>query len=102
MALLSLFLSLSLYAKASCLHGVQKAYYYSGEHRDHPGSFSKARVQSVFDPRVSTASYRPGVVGHDVNDTEFEEDYSDYEEYSGRRSEDSASPPALLPRRASS
>ena len=50
---------------------------------------SKSRVQSVFDPRVSTTSYRPGVVGHDVNETEFEEDLSDFEEYSGRRSEDS-------------
>jgi hypothetical protein len=35
-------------------------------------------------------SYRPGIVpGHEVNDTEFEEDGSDLEEYSGRRSEDS-------------
>lgn len=53
------------------------------------------RVQSVFDPRISTMSYRPGVVpSHDVMDTEFEEDGTDSSEvegYSGRRSEDSVS-----------
>lgn len=51
--------------------------------------FVKPRVQSVFDPRASTMSYRPGVDGHEMNDTEFEEDLSDFEEYSGRKSDDS-------------
>ena len=46
----------------------------------------KGQVQSVFVPRRSTP------VPSDVTetyDTEFEEDVSDFEEYSGRRSEES-------------
>ena len=51
--------------------------------------FQKGHVQSVYAPRASIAAYRPGVDGNEMNDTEFEEDLSDFEEYSGRRSEDS-------------
>ncbi|MCJ1484508.1 hypothetical protein MMC06_004679 [Schaereria dolodes] len=48
--------------------------------------FQKGHVQSVF---TSNSSSRSLAEGSDVYDTEFEEDMSDFEEYSGRRSEDS-------------
>jgi hypothetical protein len=37
------------------------------------------------------ATYRPGFEANETNETDFEEDLSDLEEYSGRRSEDSVS-----------
>ena len=67
--------------------------YVSGAYQQRASVYSKnSRVQSVFDPHVSHVSFRPGVVpSHEVMDTEFEEDGSDLEEFSGRRSEDSVS-----------
>ena len=66
--------------------------YVPSAYTDGGSMYSKGRVQSVFDPRVSTVAYRPGIVeSHGIVDTDFEEDVSDLEEYSGRRSEDSVS-----------
>lgn len=48
--------------------------------------FQKGNVQSVF---VQPSAPRPSSQATDMYDTEFEEDLSDFEEYSGRRSEES-------------
>ena len=45
---------------------------------------NQTQTQSVVAPR--TSGNRPNT---EIYETEFEEDLSDYEEYSGRRSEDS-------------
>ena len=52
--------------------------------------YQKGRTPSVFAP-AHTTSYRPGVVGNELDHTDFEDDseYSDLEEVAGRRSEDS-------------
>ena len=55
----------------------------------HPGEvemFQKGNVQSVF---VQSSAPRPLSQATEMYDTEFEEDLSDFEEYSGRRSEES-------------
>ena len=46
---------------------------------------SKANTQSIYNQRTSIP-HKPSL---DLQETDFEEDYSDLEEYSGRRSEDS-------------
>ena len=56
--------------------------------------YQKGVVQPVFAATSSVATYRPGFGADEVNDTDFEEDLSDVENYSGRRSEDSVRPPA--------
>ncbi|KAI4155072.1 MAG: hypothetical protein LQ340_001229 [Diploschistes diacapsis] len=48
---------------------------------------SKANIQSVYGHRRSVITHKPSL---DLQETEFEEDYSDLEEYSGRRSDDSS------------
>ena len=48
--------------------------------------FQKGNVPSVF---VQPSAPRPSSQATDMYDTEFEEDSSDFEEYSGRRSEES-------------
>lgn len=48
--------------------------------------FQKGNVQSVF---VQPSAPRPFSQATEMYDTEFEEDLSDFEEYSGRRSEES-------------
>ena len=48
--------------------------------------FQKGNVQSVF---VQPSAPRPLSQATEMYDTEFEEDLSDFEEYSGRRSEES-------------
>ena len=48
--------------------------------------YQKGSVQSVF---VQPPAHRPSSPATEMYDTEFEEDYSDFEGYSGRRSEDS-------------
>ena len=48
--------------------------------------FQKGNVQSVF---VQSSTPRPLSQATEMYDTEFEEDLSDFEEYSGRRSEES-------------
>ena len=48
--------------------------------------FQKGNVQPVF---VQPSAPRPLSQATEMYDTEFEEDYSDFEEYSGRRSEES-------------
>lgn len=48
--------------------------------------FQKGNVQSVFSP---PSAPRPSSQDIEMYDTEFEEDQSDFEEYSGRRSEES-------------
>lgn len=48
--------------------------------------FQKGNVQSVF---VQPSATRPFSQATEMYDTEFEEDLSDFEEYSGRRSEES-------------
>ena len=48
--------------------------------------FQKGNVQSVF---VQPSAPRPVSQATEMYDTEFEEDLSDFEEYSGRRSEES-------------
>lgn len=48
--------------------------------------FQKGSVQSVF---VQPLAPRPLSQATEMYDTEFEEDLSDFEEYSGRRSEES-------------
>ena len=48
--------------------------------------FQKGNMQSVF---VQPSAPRPLSQATDMYDTEFEEDSSDFEEYSGRRSEES-------------
>ena len=48
--------------------------------------FQKCNVQSVF---VQPSAPRPLSQATEMYDTEFEEDLSDFEEYSGRRSEES-------------
>lgn len=48
--------------------------------------FQKGSVQSVF---VQPSAPRPLSQATEMYDTEFEEDLSDFEEYSGRRSEES-------------
>ena len=48
--------------------------------------FQKGSVQSVF---VQPSAPRPLSQATEMYDTEFEEDSSDFEEYSGRRSEES-------------
>ena len=48
--------------------------------------FQKGNVQSVF---VHPSAPRPTSQATEMYDTEFEEDLSDFEEYSGRRSEES-------------
>ena len=48
--------------------------------------FQKGNVQSVF---VQPSAPRPPSEVTEMYDTEFEEDLSDFEEYSGRRSEES-------------
>ena len=53
--------------------------------------FQKGHVQSMF-AKTSTVpilTSRPVSEASDMYETEFEEDMSDFEEYSGRRSEDS-------------
>ena len=47
---------------------------------------SKANTQSVYEHRTAAIPHKPSL---DLQETEFEEDYSDLEEFSGRRSEDS-------------
>ena len=54
--------------------------------------FQKGLMQSVF---TSTSTTHPLAQANEVYDTEFEEDLSDFEEYSGRRSEDSVCGPYL-------
>ena len=49
--------------------------------------FQKGNVQSVFVQPIS--ALKPLSQDTDAYDTEFEEDLSDFEGYSGRRSEDS-------------
>ena len=49
---------------------------------------SKANAPSAYGHRTSAIPHKPSL---DLQETEFEEDYSDLEEYSGRRSEDSVS-----------
>ena len=51
--------------------------------------FEKGFVQPVFASRTSLQ--RPAPLANETYETEFEEDLSDYEEFSGRRSEDSVS-----------
>lgn len=48
--------------------------------------FQKHKLQSVF---VQPTTPRPLSQATEMYDTEFEEDLSDFEEYSGRRSEES-------------
>ena len=48
--------------------------------------YQKGNVQSVF---VQQSAPRPLSQATEMYDTEFEEDLSDFEEYSGRRSEES-------------
>ena len=48
--------------------------------------FQKGNVQSVF---AQPSAPRPLSQATEMYDTEFEEDLSDFEEYSGRRSEES-------------
>ena len=57
--------------------------------------FEKGFVQPVFASRTSLQ--RPAPLANETYETEFEEDLSDYEEFSGRRSEDSVSTFDLLP-----
>ena len=60
--------------------------------------FQGGRIQSVYASQAKTATYRPGIESNEMNETDFEEDMSDYEEFSGRRSEDSVS--IILPFRS--
>ena len=55
-------------------------------HRSGVEMFQKGNVQSVF---VQPTASRPLSQATEMYDTEFEEDLSDFEEYSGRRSEES-------------
>lgn len=50
--------------------------------------YQKGNVQSVF---IQPSAPRPLSQATEMYDTEFEEDLSDFEEYSGRRSEESVS-----------
>ena len=52
--------------------------------------FQKGHVQSVF---AGTSTPRPLSEATDIYDTDFEDDVSDFEEYSGRRSEESVNDP---------
>ena len=54
--------------------------------------FQKGYVKPLF---AATTTSRPTSEATDMSDTEFEEDLSDFEEYSGRRSEDSVGPGQL-------
>lgn len=58
---------------------------------------SKANIQSVYGHRRSVITHKPSL---DLQETEFEEDYSDLEEYSGRRSDDSVGTLVLLTRQS--
>lgn len=51
--------------------------------------YQKGRVPSVF--ASTNSASRPSLESSELYETEFEEDVSDFEEYSGRRSEDSVS-----------
>ena len=58
---------------------------------------SKANIQSLYGHRTSAITHKPSL---DLQETEFEEDYSDLEEYSGRRSDDSVGTLVLLTRQS--
>jgi len=72
---------------------LQQAFIAPSIHRSQYGTYQKEQLRPTF---VSTTS-RPQATNetremYDTeHDTEFEEDLSDFEEYSGRRSEDSVS-----------
>ena len=51
--------------------------------------YQKGSVRPIF--VAKTAGSRPPSEATDMDDTDFEEDFSDVEEYSGRRSEESVS-----------
>lgn len=48
--------------------------------------FQKGRMQSLF---IETATSQPLSEASEMDDTEFEEDMSDFDDYAGRRSEES-------------
>ena len=79
--------AMDLQEASDCTKPIQS--YVPSAYHDRGSMFQKGRIQSVYAPRASIAAYRPGVDSNEMNDTEFEEDLSDFEEYSGRRSEDS-------------
>ena len=61
--------------------------------RDGVEMYQKRRVPSVF---MGVSTSQPASVGSDIDiDTEFEEDLSDFEDYGGRRSEESVGYPVL-------
>ncbi len=62
-----------------------QAYEPMASHQHGVEMFQKSNVQSVF---VGSSNPQPASDASDI-DTEFEEDFSDFEEYSGRRSEES-------------
>ena len=55
--------------------------------------FQKGHVKPMFSAKAGSISQSEQ---SDMEDTEFEEDFSDVEEYSGRRSEESVSHTLLL------
>ena len=50
--------------------------------------YQKGHIRPTFDAHIGSRAMSEA---SDMDDTEFEEDYSDVEEYSGRRSEESVS-----------
>ncbi|MCJ1478040.1 hypothetical protein MMC13_006715 [Lambiella insularis] len=60
---------------------------FSGSYLRQLEMYQKGLVPSVF--TANTAAPRPSLESSELYETEFEEDVSDFEEYSGRRSEDS-------------
>lgn len=65
-----------------------QAFMPSASRRSDVEMYQKGHVKPIF-PRTSLS--RPMSEASDMSDTEFEEDLSDGEEYSGRRSEESVS-----------
>ena len=61
--------------------------------RDGVEMYQKGGVPSVF---MGVSASQPASVGSDI-DTEFEEDLSDFEDYGGRRSEESVCSAILRP-----
>ena len=60
----------------------------SASRQNHVKMLQKGRVKTAFRAKAGSG---PQSEASDIEDTEFEEDFSDVEEYSGRRSEESVS-----------
>lgn len=69
--------------------------YAPSAYHDRGSMFQGGRIRSVVASQAKTTVNGTSVESNEMNDTDFEEDLSDYEEFSGRRSEDSVS--SILP-----